>query len=226
MNNIFQEKRNTFLLLIGLLFILLMVIYLAFLRPLSGELKMKESSLIDLQGNIASLEKEVSLLAEDETEIEIEQISLQKRIPLTKELENLVLTLQEIELVSLSRIESIEFHYDSSLPTSDFLSESESDDEDEEIANEEATGDTETIPAIDLSEKPESLQIITVRMDVLSPTYEDFLHFITEIEQQERIMSVSRLYFEKPTEEELIIAEEPDETMTYSVEIITFYYDE
>ena len=77
----------------------------------------------------------------------------------------------------------------------------------------------EASPAIDLSEKPEDLQIITVRMDVTSPNYDDFLEFITEIEQQERIMSVSSLQFEKPGKEE------QGETITHQVELITFYYD-
>jgi hypothetical protein len=222
MNNIFQEKRSAFILLVGLLFVLLIVIYFAFLKPFTDELKGKESSSLDLQDEIARLEKEMSRLDDIENELAIEQISLQKKIPLTEELEKLVLTLGEIELVSLSHIETIEFHYDGSLPTTDFLVETEADNE--AASDEETEHSTEANPAIDFSEKPASLEIITIRMDVVSPTYEDFLHFITEIEKQERIMSISRLQFEKPGEEELIIAEESNEAIIYNVELITFYY--
>lgn len=229
MNNIFQEKRNTFLLLIGLLFVLLIVLYFAFISPLLSDFKGKKASQVSLQNDIAVLEKQLEQLADVQEEFEQEQLELQKKIPLTRELEEIVLILQDMELQSSSLIESIDFYYDSSLPTSDFLYELDSDevieDEDSSVV-EGVENDDEASRAIDLNEKPESLQIITIRMDISSPTYDDFLHFITEIEQQERIMSVSGLHFEKTSEEGLVLAEELDETITYQVELITFYYQD
>src|SRR5690625_2470808 len=127
MNNIFQEKRSAFLLLVGLLFVLLIVLYFAFISPLLSDLKGKKASQVDLQNDIAILEKQLQQLDESQEEFEQEQIALQKKIPLTRELEEIVLILQDIELQSSSVIELIDFHYDSSLPTSDFLNELDSD---------------------------------------------------------------------------------------------------
>lgn len=227
MNNIFQEKRNTFLLLVGLLFVLLIVLYFAFIGPLLSDLKGKKATQVNLQNDIAALEKQLEQIDDAQEDFEQEQLELEKKIPPTRELEEIVLVLQDIELHSSSLIESIEFYYDSSLPTSDFLRELDSDEvlegEDDSDAESEENND-EASPAIDLSEKPESLQIITVRMDVSSPNYDEFLQFITDIEGQERIMSVSRLQFEKPGEVAFSI-EETGETVTHHVEFITFYHE-
>src|SRR5690625_1676802 len=127
MNNIFQEKRSIFLLLVGLLFVLLIVLYFAFIGPLLGDLKDKKATLKSLQDDVALLEVKVDQLDDAQEEFEQEQIELQKKIPLTRELEEIVLILQDIEQQSSSLIESIDFHYDSSLPTSDFLHELDSD---------------------------------------------------------------------------------------------------
>src|SRR5690625_485745 len=123
MNNMFEENRSTFLMLVGLMFVLLMVLYFAFISPLLSDLKEKKSSQVDLQNDIAVLEKKLQQLDESEEEFEQEQLELQKKIPLTRELEEIVLILQEIELHSSSVIEEINFYYDGSLPTSDFIHE-------------------------------------------------------------------------------------------------------
>lgn len=219
MNNIFQEKRSTFLLLVGLLILLLIVLYFAFIGPLLSDLKGKKVSQEILQNDITVLEKQLEQLDDVQEDLEQEQLDLQRKVPLTRELEEIVLILQDIESHSSSLIRSIDFHYDSSLPSSNFFRELDSDEvlEDEEV---------EESPAIDLSEKPENLQLITIQMDISSPNYDEFLSFITEIEQQERIMSVSRLNFIKPGEESLVFAEEPNEQVTHQVELITFYYKE
>lgn len=211
MNNIFQEKRSTFLLLVGLLFVLLIVLYFAFISPLLSDLKGKETTQTDLQNEIAILESQLEQLDNAQEDFEQDLLELQKKIPPTRELEEIVLILRDIERHSSSLIKSIDFHYGSSLPSANFWQELDSDEvlEGEVDADEEA----EETPAIDFSQKPESLQIITIKMDISSPNYEEFLSFITEIEQQERIMGVSELKFDKPGEE-----------VTHNVELFTFYY--
>lgn len=217
MNNIFQEKRNIFLLLVGLLFMLCMVLYFAFLSPLLGDMKQKEQSIESLQADVAVLEKRVEKLGENQENFEKEHALLQKKIPFTRKLDEIVLILQDIERQSSSLIKSVDYQYESSFPTAIFSKELEVNEEDQSVGK----SDEGVLPTIDFGEKPESLQIFTIQMDVSSPTYEDFLQFITDIEQQERIMSVSRLRVDKPTEAEL----SEDEMVTYNVELITFYYD-
>src|SRR5690625_3803048 len=199
MNNMFEENRNTFLMLVGLMFVLLIVLYFAFISPLLSDLKGNKISQADLQNNIAVLEKQFQLLDESQEAFEQEQLELQKKIPLTRELEEIVLILQEIELQSSSLIEEINFYYDGSLPTLDSIHELDTEEmvEDEDGSEGEKGEDKdEKNTTIDLVEKPERLQLITLNMEITSPTYDDFLQLVTEIEQQERIMGVSKVQFE------------------------------
>lgn len=211
MNNIFQEKRNTFLLLVGLLFVFCFVLYFAFLNPLLIDVKQKKLSIESLRTDVTVLEKKVEQLDGDHEDFKAEQTTLQKKIPTTRKLGEIVLTLQNIERKSSSSIKSIDFQYENSLPTTDISKEQDLDEESGLVT--------------DFNEKPKGLQIITVQMDISSPSYEDFLQFITDIEQEERIMSVSQLHLDKPIETEISSAEESKETLIYNVDLITFYYD-
>ena len=225
MNNIFEENRNAFLMLSGLLFVLLIVLYFAFISPLLSDLKDERANHIDLQNEIAVLEKQIQQIDEIQEELTQEQLELQKKVPLTRELEEIVLILQDIELQSSSLIELIDFYYDSSLPTPDFSHELDADEviEGANDAEGEENSDKEN-QTIELKEKPESLQVITISMEITSPSYDDFLQLIKEIEQQERIMSVSKLQFEKTSD--FTVNDEQDELITHKVELMTFYYKE
>src|SRR5690625_512379 len=225
MNNIFEENRNAFLMLSGLLFVLLIVLYFAFISPLLSDLKDERANHIDLQNEIAVLEKQIQQIDETQEELTQEQLELQKKVPLTRELEEIVLILQDIELQSSSLIELIDFYYDSSLPTPDFSHELDADEviEGANDAEGEENSDKES-QTIELKEKPESLQVITISMEITSPSYDDFLQLIKEIEQQERIMSVSKLQFEKTSD--FTVNDEQDELITHKVELMTFYYKE
>jgi len=225
MNNIFEENRNAFLMLSGLLFVLLIVLYFAFISSMLSDLKDERANHIDLQNEIAVLEKQIQQIDETQEELTQEQLELQKKVPLTRELEEIVLILQDIELQSSSLIELIDFYYDSSLPTPDFSHELDADEviEGANDAEGEENSDKES-QTIELKEKPESLQVITISMEITSPSYDDFLQLIKEIEQQERIMSVSKLQFEKTSD--FTVKDERDELITHKVELMTFYYKE
>lgn len=225
MNNIFEENRNAFLMLSGLLFVLLIVLYFAFISPLLSDLKDERANHIDLQNEIAVLEKQIQQIDEIQEELTQEQLELQKKVPLTRKLEEIVLILQDIELQSSSLIELIDFYYGSSLPTPDFSHEFDADEviEGANDAEGEENSDKES-QTIELKEKPESLQVITISMEITSPSYDDFLQLIKEIEQQERIMSVSKLQFEKTSD--FTVNDEQHELITHKVELMTFYYKE
>ncbi|MBS4208949.1 type 4a pilus biogenesis protein PilO [Bacillus sp. FJAT-50079] len=176
MNNLFEEKRTLFLLLLSLFFLLLLSIYLAFLQPLSSELQSKKNMKVTLEGDIAILEAK----SKSEAENSVEDSPLLSKIPLHPELEKLVLSFQKVETASDSLINNIEFHYDSN--------ENEVDEEGENAAS---TGVS----------KPDGLHSITAELTVLSPDYDHFMKFMNEIEMLDRITSVDQLKFFQPDQE-------------------------
>lgn len=221
MNNLFKENARIFSLLLVLLFVLLIVVYFVFVSPLSKQLKAAKQ-------NVSNLETEISVLEasrnQSKDSLDSDTLLLEKKVPITPELEDLLLTFQEIELTSDSRIENIEFSYDGKLPENHSGSgesqENQSNDtNDENVAtenNESEQANTRN------GNKPEFLKVITAKMDVLSPDYDSFQVFLQELEKCERIMRVDKLTFEKPAEKEQL--EGSGETITFTIEATTFYY--
>ena len=235
MNNIFQENKQAFLLLLGLLFILIIVAYFLFYQPLTKERDSAVEQETALQAEIESLNAKV--IQNEQTEVdenEYENMILAKKMPSTPELEEFLLTLNEIELVSGSRIENLGFSYDGSLPERFIDEEEDVDDEATENPNEELVSEEDLVeervvevnPIFEMEGMPENLRLITVRIEVFSPDYNQFQAFLTEIEKQQRIMMVNQLEFEKPAEQELVIDDSEDETIRTVVDVTTFYYED
>lgn len=218
MNNLFKENARIFSLLLVLLFVLLIVVYFVFVNPQSKQLKAAKQNVSNLESEIAALEASRN---QSKDSLDSDTLLLEKKVPITPELEDLLLTFQEIELVSGSRIENIEFSYDGELPENHSGS-GESQENQSNDAN-DATENNESEP-INTSNgnKPEFLRVITAKMDVLSPDYDSFQEFLQELEKRERVMRVDKLTFEKPAEKEQL--EGSGETITFTIEATTFYY--
>lgn len=225
MNNLFKENARIFSLLLVLLFVLLIVVYFVFVNPQSKQLKAAKQNVSNLESEIAALEASRN---QSKDSLDSDTLLLEKKVPITPELEDLLLTFQEIELVSGSRIENIEFSYDGELPEKNTGSEESKDNQSNENsensndANKTNENDDSQPAGTSESSKPEFLKVITAKMDVLSPDYDSFQEFLQELEKRERIMRVDKLKFEKPAEKDLL--DGSGETITFTIEATTFYY--
>lgn len=222
MSNVLNENKRIFTLILVLLFILLVVVYFTLVRPLERQQESAENNVNTLNDEIAAYE---ARLENDSGEMDVETLLLEKKVPLTPELESLLLTLQEIELVSDSIIDNVRFRYDGELPESLIGDDEEVETETPVDAEEESLEDEDvTVTVAEDENKPENLRVITAEIDVRTPNYEAFQNFLTEIEKRERITRVDRLDFEKPAEQALL--ESPLEEIVVTIEVSTFYYEE
>jgi len=244
MNEYFQENKRSLLILTALLFLLAIVLYIILLRPLLSDLSSKERAIVSAEDEIELLETRLENFKLDKPELDIEQLTMEKKIPRERELDKYILSLQQLELMTESKIEKVEFVYDSSLSTVEEESSNESTeeleettDEDEQVeqdgTDDEATDETEeeeeTAPTIDpaiLNEKPENLQVMTVKITAVSPDYDDFIELLKVIENEERISVVTNLHFLQPTEVDKYFADDPLKTIPFEAELTTFYYTE
>lgn len=222
MNNLFEEKRTLFLLLLCLIFLGLLALYLFLLQPLSAELQSTKNGNTSLESEIAVLEAKKN----PESQKDIDSLLLQKKVPLHPELEKLLLTFQEIEQTSGSRIEIVDFLYDGKEPEFDFVQEEngENNINGQDSANAEKPEETSSANNED-TEKPDKLHLVTAKLNVLSPDHEHFIQFLREIEKLERITRVDQLQVNKPTEQVLEFQENPNKTVSFNVDITTFYYE-
>lgn len=232
MKQLFQENRNAFLLLLALLFILLISLYFLFYRPLADELQQTKHQEETLQEELTLLEAQIHT-GEERTE-EIENMQLERRVPRLPELEALLLTLNEIEVMSNSQISDMSFGYQGGLPERPIIEEEPEDEEESEISDAAASeieieGIETTTETLDsptaFTEMPAGLQPVIVTLEVESPDYEHFQSLLKEIEKQERMMIVTNVDFDQSGESAFISAEEPTEAITATLVVSTFYFE-
>lgn len=227
MNEYFQENKRSLFILTGLFFILIVVLYVVLLRPLMADLSSREKEINSAKDEIQILEKKLDNFELDQTDVDVEQLKLESKIPKERELDDYILSLQQLEVITNSKIEKIEFMYDSNL---DDVEKEVENIEDHQMGesldseDEEKEEDVQIDPAI-LDEKPEDLQIFTVKVTAASPEFDDFIELLKAIENQERISIVSKLKFIKPTEYDLYFEDLPT-AISVEAELTTFYYPE
>src|SRR5690606_36513771 len=114
-------------------------------------------------------------------------------------------------------------------PEFDFVKEEdeESNTDEQDSTNEEEPSSSEetSSDSSDDAEKPDKLHLVTAKLNVLSPDDEHFIHFLREIEKLERVTRVDQLQVNKPTEQVLDFHEKPDKTVSFTVDVTTFYYE-
>lgn len=248
MNEYFEANKRSLFILAGLLFILAIVLYFILVRPLVNDYQGEVRKISDLKEEIAQLEARLESLDEETPDgFDVEQLILENKIPTERELDEYILAIQQLELHTESKIESITFAYDSSIETEPAPEEeSEENDEDSDEADTDAEVDEEadeeadesddseeadevntpTLDAEFLSVLPENLYVMSISLEVTSPNFDEFLELIKLIEANERISIVTNLDFTKPTEEDIYFSDVPLEDIPFNVEIATFYYME
>lgn len=222
MNNLFQENKRPFTILLVLLLLLTIVLYFLFLRPLIANVKNQQVTNTSLASEIEVLDVKIQTLSEQE----IDTTELELKVPLTRDLQALVLSLENIEEVSGTKVGSIRLNYNDGLPNIDIDDDESSDTN--VVESEENAEDIEEIPnVIPIEDKPERLKMISLRLDVYAPDFEHVKQFIREIEKLERLTIISRVEFSRPVQiidDEQLADDEQPELMEFTIDLITFYY--
>lgn len=216
------NKNSSLLLVIALVAALLFAFYYYVVLPKKEELNSTQNTISSTRTEIRSMQEQIAKL-ENEQAIETNIFSLRKRLPQSREIDQLLLNIEEIEYVSGTRVLNINFNNYDSLVSESMKQEQTAPEENTE--GEEVEGEEKETPisSIDISTLPSELKLITFVLDVEAPDYNSLLTFIEEIENLERIMHIDALNFELPGEESVIQNEE--ETVTVSVQVTTFYHE-
>ncbi|UOE93306.1 hypothetical protein [Alkalihalobacillus sp. LMS39] len=234
MNEYIQEKRTMFIVIIASLFLLIVLAFFLFQKPVHEQLRAEETMVTTEQMLIDGITVQLEELANQEEE---NTVMLERKVPKERLIDQYLLTLQEVELISESKIQDISFtSYDGELTEEEFISgAAESGVETSEqvvepVAVEEGaeTGEPEVVEEAQLEQEqlPNGLQLLTISMQVVSPNYESYLMFLKEIEKRERITRVDSLQFTTPTEADLLFSDDPDETISFTMQVTTFYYQD
>lgn len=236
----FDERRRELFILLSLIIVLILTVYFVFVFPRYKKIDTQSTSIKTLEADINLLEEKVfNLKAENEHE---STFNLRKKMPEQDEMEKFLIDLEEIEGLSRSRVTHVDFAYSQGedvLVTSEnemINKEEPEKDSDDEIDDEEVDNNEEQISEDDIeeiervesddNEETSNLETIQITLEVDSPNYLSFMHFLMELEALERIMIVSELDFTQPVEQDWTISEEFDGTVNHRIELQTFTYKE
>ncbi|WP_079523900.1 potassium transporter [Solibacillus isronensis] len=235
MNSISSSKNGTLLIVIALAMALLFAMYYYIVKPKQDEEQMIRSEINSLHNEIAVLEETIATDQSQQSETNANEFALRKKVPDNREIDELILSIEEIQYITDSRIQSIEFNNYNALVSSSGLQDPLSVPETEEGTATESTESADQTEDAEVSEElpvstiavetlPPSLKFVTFNINVAAPNDVNLLQFIEEIENKERVMRIDIINFALPGEEDKF-TEEASEIVTADIQVTTFYYE-
>lgn len=221
-------------LLLGLLYF---GAYFLFLKPVKQEISTLETSKNMLNAQVAALEENPST----ETKAPVHSVELQRKVPVSPMVEQIVLDLERAETISNSKIESITFAESENAllppPAEPEKTQPEAADNETPVGQTESpevpdSAETAPVqpenaqaaaPAAELPAAPEGLKRILITLEVTSGNYFDMEAFIAELETQQRVAKVDLLTFNGA--KELTSLDQEAEPLKYSLQVSAFYMD-
>ncbi|MED3660517.1 potassium transporter [Ureibacillus sp. FSL K6-8385] len=226
-----NEKNSSIILLIALIAALLFALYYYVILPKKQEAASLESSIESVNSEISSIQQQIEEIKANKNLDQATIFDLRKKVPSTRNLDDLVLNIEETQYVTGTKILSIDFNgYDTLVSESDLNDPNASGGEEntegtaEEDDKEGQDSDEAPVSTIDKESLPPELKLITFEINVESPDFQHLVRFIKEIEKIERIMHIDIINFTLPGEENEI-SEDPQESIEATVQVTTFYYE-
>lgn len=224
------NENKTLVLLLGILSIVLLgALYYYVVYPKIEYEKRIASSIDQLSIENDRLREEVLVIQEGKG-APVNRFELRKKLPQTREVSELLRSLQEAELVSESSIHSIVFNnYDGLVSEYGYVlvEEDETLEDADQTEEERVELEVEEVPEtkINVAALPSALKLLSFSLQVEVQDYEHLLAFIREIEAIERIKRIEEVTYSQGGEAELK-AVDADETITVTLQVTTFYSEE
>ena len=128
MNDLMSNKKTATLVIAAFVALILGAIYYLFIYPLNEEKNTKESTVMTVQSEIAVLEEQLVAPVVVEEESEEQAFDLKKKVPPTRALDELIRSIEEVEQVTESIVESIDFNNYDGLVAESVLAPTETED--------------------------------------------------------------------------------------------------
>ena len=225
MSKLTSSKNSTVLLLTALVAALLFAFYYYLIVPKLDEVEAKNSTVDQLQQEVASIEGQLAKLDEEQVAPVSNLLAMRQKVPATRAIEQVILDMVEIEEVTGTRVESLNFNnYDTAVAQSE-VTELDKLEEIEAKVNEEA-GSERALPvsAIAKENLPAELKLITFNLEVKALNFEALGGFLEEIEKLERVLKTDTINFTLPGEQEQL-QEDADPTLAVTVQVTMFYFE-
>ncbi|MFJ8512784.1 potassium transporter [Lysinibacillus xylanilyticus] len=236
-----SSKNSTILLLTALIAAIIFALYYYILTPKLEEVDAKESSINSLQQEIFTIQEQIALIEENGKSSRTSNLTLRKKVPQTRAIDEVIRNIEEIEAVTGTRVEAMDFNnydslvMDSTMTDPNSINSEEQADTQQSVteADEQAVannGETpevkDKLPTSTFTKEslPKELKLVTFNIDVVALDNEAMVEFIKEIEKIDRVMKIDAIDFESAGEEEKF-QEDADTTLKSTIQVTTFYYE-
>ncbi|WP_107922969.1 hypothetical protein [Lysinibacillus parviboronicapiens] len=225
MSKLTSSKNSSILLLVALTVALLFALYYYLLLPKLNEVEAKASNINQLQQQITEIEGQLTKLDEVQGEL-VNILTLRQKVPETRAIEKIILDMAEIEEVSGTRLESLNFNnYDTAVAQSEVTEPNMVEKAQAEVNGEQTEVD-ENLPVSSIAKEtlPAELKLVTFSVKVAALDFTALDSFLKEIEKLERVMKTDTISFSLPGEQDQLY-EDADLTLQATVQVTTFYYE-
>lgn len=236
-----SSKNSTILILTALIAAILFALYYYIVTPKLEEVDAKESSNIALQQEVSTIQEQIALIEKNGKSNRTSSLTLRKKVPQTRAIDEVIRNIEEIEVVTGTRVEAMDFNnYDSLVMESAITdpnstnSEEQADtqqsateaDEQAVAKNDETPEVKDKIPTATLNKDslPKELKLVTFDIEVVALDNKAMVEFIKEIEKIDRVMKIDAIDFTL-TGEETKFQEDADTTLKATIQVTTFYYE-
>lgn len=223
MNKLKDEKNSGVLFLLVLGVALLFAVYYYVVLPKKEDVSVIQNSITTLQSEVFKIQEQITIAKSDASDIASDTFALRKKLPQDRAMTELLLSIEEIEFVSESRILSLDFNnYDTTVVDSTLQEPSQL----EAMVEGMETGEVDTAPVSEIAQEalPVDLKMLTFSVNVESPNAEKFTLFLKELESLERVMRVDTIDYSLPGEENEF-AEDKSAIVLATIQVTTFYYE-
>ncbi|MBK3493440.1 hypothetical protein JFL43_00860 [Viridibacillus sp. YIM B01967] len=237
MSSLGNNKKSAYILIGVIIIALLFAICYYVVYP-----KMEESNSLKYQ--IADMKEESATLAEQFDMMQGEQQAnkksmneLKMKVPLTRELGELLNAIEQVELVSETNVldvtfnnhdaavkETIQMVEQSDTVSTDADTQDQSDSKDVENSDNNETKIPATpVSPIASSSLPETLKLVTMNLSISAQDKKEIRAFLKEVEKLPRIMRIDSVEYEIPNTE--VQGAGTIGGLQATVQITTFYYE-
>lgn len=226
MNKLTSNKNSSIILLLVLIAALLFALYYYVLQPKLDEVRVKTNSVEELQQQITEINKELTALNERQGELNTDNLIMRQKVPETRAINKIILDMVEIEEVTGTHVESLNFNnYDTAVAQSEVSDPSELEKAEAEVNGDQIDSE-ESVPVSSIVKEnlPKNLKLVTFSVNVVALDFHTLEQFLKEIEQLERVMKIDTINLTIPGEQDLL-KKEVDVTIKATVQVTTFYYE-
>lgn len=236
-----SNKNSTILILTALIAAILFALYYYIVTPKLEEVEAKESSNITLQQEVSTIQEQIALIEKNGKSNRTSNLTLRKKVPQTRAIDEVIRNIEEMEVVTGTRVEAMDFNnYDSLVMESTITDPNSTNSEEQANTQQSATEADEQavakndetpevkdkIPTATLNKDslPKELKLVTFDIEVVALDNKAMVEFIKEIENIDRVMKIDAIDFTL-TGEEAKFQEDADTTLKATIQVTTFYYE-